>query len=131
MTTGLAAVAVREAIRHELGKLGMGATGPTARLLASLTGNTEIAVLSALRGMEHDGEVTGRAVRENGDLHWVPPELDTIPAAGTVPAEAECRRCGRMITVSRVTGELRKHRRAVLDDNARRKGAQPAAWCLP
>lgn len=132
MTTAAQALSVRDAIEREMAKLGRGATGPSTRLLASLTGHPQVVVLSVLRNMQQNGQVTGRRVREGGDLHWVPPELDTIAPVQPGMEEMPCPRCGRVIAVSAAPGgpKIRKHRQRVLEDADRKRGVPPAPWCV-
>lgn len=66
------AIRLREKIMFEMSKLGRGATGPSTRVLARLTGTPEISLLSVLQQMERDHMITGRKVKQDGPTCWVP-----------------------------------------------------------
>lgn len=76
------AARICQAVMAQMRKLGYGAVGPTADVLAGLCNCTLDQVTAVLRSLEEEGAVVGRPVRENGPVHWVPPRADNMRRLG-------------------------------------------------
>lgn len=64
--------ALRDAIMEQMGRLGRRATGPSAPVLARLTGFPLRQVSDALLELEKQHLVEGRVVKTGGPVCWVP-----------------------------------------------------------